>query len=219
VRSGVGARGVPPTIVDHQGNVHLVDAAAEAGADVLLVSVAGAAPDAPTALLRAKAAAEEHLRVIVPRWTIVRAPAFAETWIELMEHSARHSGRPLVLGRGERPMTFVCVRDVAAVVADAVLDGSSRGSLIQIAGPDTLTLTELAERVQARAGRTAPPRHLPPAVMRLLAGTAGLARPAFGRQLRAALAMASADLVAQSSVAAPGTPLSACLAGHAAVLR
>jgi uncharacterized protein YbjT (DUF2867 family) len=218
VQSDLGSR-VPPAIVDHHGNVRLVDAAAEAGADVVLVSVAGATPDAPMELLRAKAAAEEHLRLTVPRWTIVRAPAFAETWIELLEQSARRSGRPLLLGRGANPMTFVCVRDVAAVVADAALDVSSRGSLIQIAGPDTLTLTELAERVQARAGRTAPPRRLPPAVLRVLAGTAGVARPALGRQLRAALAMESADLVAQSSVAVPTTPVSACLAGHTAALR
>jgi NADH dehydrogenase len=214
-----GAEGAPPDSLDHLGNAHVVDAAAEAGADVVLVSVAGAAPDAPLELFRAKAAAEEHLRATIPRWTIVRAPAFAETWIDRLEQSAAPSGRPVVFGRGENPITFVCVRDVAAFVADAVLDGSRRGTLIQVAGPDTLTLADLAARVQARAGRTAPPRHISPGMLRLIAVTAGLARPALRRRLRGALATDSADLVAQSSVLGPSTPLSVCLAGHAAVLR
>jgi uncharacterized protein YbjT (DUF2867 family) len=56
VQSDTAAGGLPPEIIDHQGNVHLVDAAAEAGADVVLVSVAGTAPDAPMELPRAKAA-------------------------------------------------------------------------------------------------------------------------------------------------------------------
>jgi len=217
VQGLVGVGGVIPQTVDHEGNVHLVDAAAEVGADVVLVSVAGAADDSPLELHRAKAAAERHLRHALPSWTIVRAPAFAETWIELFERSATPAGRPMVLGRGANPVTFVCVRDVAAVVADAALDGGYRGSLLQVAGPDTLTMTELAELVQAGAGRSAPPRHVPPAALRLGAWTVGLARPELGRQFRSALAMDSVDLVAQSSTTTPGTPLVDCLAGHAAV--
>ncbi|MGZ4602183.1 MAG: SDR family oxidoreductase [Kineosporiaceae bacterium] len=215
VQGEVGGGAVTPATVDLQGNVHLVDAAAEAGAGLVLVSVAGAAADSPLEHCRAKAGAERHLRDTLPAWTIVRAPAFAETWIDLLERSAAPSGRPVVLGRGDNPVTFVCVRDVAQVVADAALDGAYRGSLLQVAGPDALTVTELAELVQARAGRAAPPRHVPPAALRIATWTAGLARPELGRRLRAALAMESADLVAQSSARVAGTPLAVCLADHA----
>src|SRR5690348_4637872 len=40
-----GPRGISPTTVDRDGNAHLVDAAAEAGADVVLMSIVGIRPD------------------------------------------------------------------------------------------------------------------------------------------------------------------------------
>ena len=60
-----------------------------------------------------KYAAEEHLRGSGTPWTIVRAPAYLETYIRLFEQTAARSGRPLVFGRGDNPINFVSADDVA----------------------------------------------------------------------------------------------------------
>jgi NADH dehydrogenase len=87
-------------------------AAASARAGVVLVSVVGAAADSPLELSRAKYAAEQNLRASGVPWTIVRASAFAELWAEIMT-------KPVVFGRGNNPVNFVSVSDVAAAVAAA----------------------------------------------------------------------------------------------------
>lgn len=72
-----------PATVDRDGNMHLVQAARAAGARVVLMSVAGAAPDSPFELFRMKYAAETYLAASGVPATIVRATAFLELWIDL----------------------------------------------------------------------------------------------------------------------------------------
>jgi uncharacterized protein YbjT (DUF2867 family) len=206
-----------PATVDRDGNANLVDAAADVGADVVMMSVVGASPDSPMELFAMKYAAEQHLRASGVPATVVRATAFAELWLEILRKTAGRSGRPVVFGRGDNPVNFVCVDDVAAAVEYAVVEPTTRGTTMRIGGPDTVTLSALAALVQAADGGTGQPRHVPPLALKGLAGSVGRVRPAFGRQLRLALAMDSMDLTfdAVAMRAAlpplPCTPLSGCL--------
>jgi uncharacterized protein YbjT (DUF2867 family) len=193
VQGFAGKDGVSPASVDRDGNVNLIGAARDAGADMVLMSVIGAAADSPMELFRMKYAAEERLRASGIPFTIVRAAAFLELWIDLMRDTAKRSGRPLVFGSGNNPINFVSVIDVAAVVSQVVADRSKRGVSLEIAGPENLTFNELAGLVQRSAGRTAAPRHVPRPMLRGAAQTVGRFKPAFGRQVRAALVMDSAD--------------------------
>lgn len=179
---------VSPRTVDRDGSRHVVEAAAQQGADVVLVSVAGASDTIPLELARAKYHAEQQLRASRCGWTIVRSDAFAQTWVELMEQTAGRSHRPLVFGAGDNPIGWVDVHEVAALVERAVLDPSLRGRILQITGPERLTLEELAGLVMARHGWPGRPRRVPRAVLRAVAATGPL-RPAVARQARAALAM------------------------------
>jgi len=183
-----------PASVDRDGNIHLIDAARTVNADFVMVSVVGAAVDSPMELFRMKHAAEQHLRSTGLRATIVQATAFRELWVELLNQTAARSGRPLVFGRGENPINFVAVDDVAMRIADAITDPATRGSTLQIGGPGNLTFNQLAAAVQTAAGRTKAPRHIPPAGLRLMANTVGRVKPELGRQARAALAMDRVDL-------------------------
>ncbi|MEP7024537.1 MAG: SDR family oxidoreductase, partial [Actinomycetota bacterium] len=185
-------RGSPAT-VDRDGNINLVNAAREAGAAVVLISVAGAAADSPLELSRMKYAAEQFLQASGAAWTIVRATAFLELWIEILAKTAARSGRPVVFGHGRNPVNFVSVTDVAALAENAITDPAARGRVLEIGGPADLTFNQLAAAVQASAGRTSPPRNVPPAVLRLMAGTIGRLSPEFGRKARAALIMDSVD--------------------------
>ncbi|HLI57651.1 MAG TPA: NAD(P)H-binding protein, partial [Actinomycetota bacterium] len=69
-----------PDSVDRKGNANLVAAAAAEGADVVLLSMVGAAPDSRLVMARAKFDAEESLKASGVPWTIVRSTPFLETW-------------------------------------------------------------------------------------------------------------------------------------------
>ena len=194
VHGFAGPGNVSPRTVDRDGNANLIDAARAAGADVVLMSVLDPTADHPMELFRMKHAAEQHLLVSGVRSTVVAATAFGELWIELLERTARRSGRPLVFGRGNNPINFVSVDDVAWLVERVIIDPSTRGRTLQIGGPDNLTFNQLAAAIQTRAGRASPPRHVPPAVLQLMAHTVGRIKPELGRQIRAALAMDRIDL-------------------------
>ncbi len=183
-----------PASVDRNGNVKLIDAAATVDADFVLVSGVGATADSPMELFRMKHAAEEHLHQSGLRATIVQATAFRELWVELLNETAGRSGRPLVFGRGNNPINFVAVDDVAALVDRVINDPLTRGTTVQIGGADNLTFNELAAYVQTEAGRTKQPRHVPPPALRLMANTVGRLKPELGRQARAALTMDRLDL-------------------------
>lgn len=194
VHGFAGPGGVTPASVDRAGNVHLIEAARAAGADMVLMSVVGAAPDSPLELFRMKHAAETALTASGVPATIVRATAFLELWIDLLRRTAGRSNRPLVFGRGQNPINFVSVRDVAALVEHVVTEPATRGQTLQIGGPDNLTLDQLACMVAADRGGSTTPRHVPRAALYAMAATVGRVRPELGRQARAALVMDRADM-------------------------
>jgi NADH dehydrogenase len=100
----------------------------------------------------------------------------------------------VVFGRGDNPINFVSVADVAVLVERAITDPATRGETFEIGGPDNLTFNNLAGAVQAAAGRDRPPRHVPSGVLHVMAATIGRVKPELGRQARAALAMDRIDL-------------------------
>jgi uncharacterized protein YbjT (DUF2867 family) len=184
VQGFAGPGNVTPASVDHEGNRHLVDAAAAAGADVVMLSVVGATARHPMELFRAKHAAEQHLRASTAPWTIVRATAFVEMWAEIL-------GKGIVFGRGDNPINFVSVHDVAAVVELAVIDPNLRGQIIDVGGPDNLTFNQLVTELQHVTGRSRKVRHVPRWLLRAISPVA--------RQPAAALVMDTIDLTFEAS--------------------
>jgi NADH dehydrogenase len=147
-----------------------------------------------TSIVRTPQPAEEHLRASGVPWTIVRATAFAEFWLDLLAQTAGAFGRPVIFGRGSNPINFVSVSDVAALAERAVVDPLARGATFEIGGPQNVSFNELAAGLQQASGRTAPPRHVPRPILRLLAAALGRVQPNRARQIRAALAMDTMDL-------------------------
>jgi uncharacterized protein YbjT (DUF2867 family) len=194
VHGFAGPGRVTPDSVDRGGNARLVTAAAAARADMVLVSVTGAAADSPLELFRAKYATEQNLRASGVPWTIVRASAFADLWAEIMT-------RPIVFGRGNNPVNFVSVSDVAAAVVRAAADTELRRQIIEVVGPDNLTFNQLAALLQDLRGTRGPIRHVPRWLLRAMA-------PA-SRQARAAIAMDTSDMTTGISPAPPRSELPA----------
>src|SRR4051812_49096633 len=146
--------------VDRDGNANLVEAAEAVSAEFVLISTVGAAADSAMELFRFKHAAEQHATASAAPTTIVRATAFLELWIDLLSQTTGRSGRPLVFGRGENPINFVSVADVAALVERAVTDRATRGQILEIGGPENVTFNQLAQALQTAAGRPGAPRHV-----------------------------------------------------------
>ena len=194
VHGFAGPGRVSPATVDRAGNAHLIGAATRAGAAFILVSVAGAAPDHPIGLFRAKHAAEEMLRASGIGWTIVRATAFMQTWATIMGRMLEASGKIVVFGRGDNPVNFVSATDVAALVERAVTDPGLRGQVLELGGPDNLTFNQVAALLQGTTGRHAPVRHIPRPALQGMAWTTAAIKPALARQARAALAMDTLDM-------------------------
>ena len=159
----------------------------------MLMSVLGASDNSRVELFRAKWAAEMMVRESHARWTIVRPSAYLETWVAIMRATAGRSGRPLIFGRGERPIAFVSAADVARVVARATLDDALRGQILEIAGP-RCTMTQLADAVRQADGGGATSRHLPRGLLRATGVLARPFAPAFARQNMTALAMDTVEL-------------------------
>lgn len=187
--------GESPAAVDRDGNRNLVAAARAVGADFVLVSAIGASLDHPIELFRMKAAAEAELRdgggagspgpPGSPDWTVVRASAFAEMWLELFRSTASASGVPRVLGPGRNPVNFVSVDDVAAAVARACTDRSLRGHIVEVAG-ENLSETELAALVTPPGQH---PGHVPAGAVWVLGTALRPFRPGLARVARQTLAM------------------------------
>ncbi|WP_349897612.1 SDR family oxidoreductase [Parafrigoribacterium soli] len=199
VQGFIGPGKVTPSTVDRDGNLRLIAAARAVDAEVIMMSVLGAAAASPIELSRMKFAAEEELRRSGVRSTVIRAAPFLDTWVEILEATAVRSGRPLVFGRGNNPISFVSVGDVAELVERVVVDPSTRGSVLQIRGPNDRTLNQLAAAVQAKAARRGTVRHVPPLALSLTANTIGRMKPQLGRQARMALAMDSGDFTFDST--------------------
>jgi uncharacterized protein YbjT (DUF2867 family) len=184
----LGPRGESPETVDRAGNIALFEAAHAAGADLVMVSVVGAAADSPFELFRAKHAAEQHLTQSGIGWTIVRAPAFLETWLDILRTTAARSGRPTVLGRGDNPIDFASVAAVVEAVTDAVLDRGRRGRVVEVPS-EVRTLNDLADVVASETGSSRATRHVPRPALRVVGVVGRLVKPDVGRLARTALAM------------------------------
>lgn len=155
--------------VDAEGNRILAQAAAAAGVEQLvLLSVAQAAADHPIALFRAKFQAEQAVRASGVDWTIIRPAAYLETWLGLIGGPLVAKGGTMVFGRGRNPINFVSAVDVARFVDLAIADPSLRGKVVDVPGPENLTLDQLVEIVETACGRTGRVSHIPRAAMRLL---------------------------------------------------
>lgn len=195
---GIDAKGA--AAIDGAGNRNLI-AAAAAGSPrrFVLVSIAGAAPDHPLELYRAKFGAEEALRRTSLDWTILRPRPFIETILGIVARPIVETGRTRLIGRGDNPVNLVSARDVARFVELAVLDPALAGRTIEIPGPENLTLDDVIRATEAATGRVAAVSRAPVAMMRLVSLALRVVNPVAAGQVGAAVLMATAPMAADPS--------------------
>jgi uncharacterized protein YbjT (DUF2867 family) len=159
----------------------MVEAAERQGVErFLFFSALGASTHHRTRCLRAKALAEQavaeaDLQSIVFASSIVYAPG--DPWLTLLERLALLPVMP-VSGRGAARFQPIWAEDVADCIVSALKDNSSaRSGRYELAGPETLSHTEIVRTVLAALRRNRPLLHVPtPLVsrgLRLLEATMG----------------------------------------------
>ncbi len=180
--------------VDEAGNRALIDAARIAGARrFVFVSAIGVRPDHPVDFFRYKYAIEQYLRNSGLEWVILRASAFMETWAGMIAEQIAAKGTAPVFGRGDNAINFVSATDVARYAFMALRRQDVHYRVIDVAGPDNVTQSELIDLFESANGRRVKRKHIPVAVMRTL-GT--LLRPfdaVTSRMMRAGVLMATVD--------------------------
>lgn len=184
-----------PHSVDDMGNRQLIDAAKAAGVNhFVFVSILGAIPDAPVEFFRIKYHTEEYLRESSLSFTIIRPSAFMDLWAQFIGQPILERGKTTIFGRGNNPINFVAVEDVARFVF-AALDGAGAGKrVIEVGGPENLTLNQVAEIFERASGRQAKKRHVPLPMMRVMSILLQPVNPAVSRLIRLGILMDTAKL-------------------------
>lgn len=151
--------------VDRDGNLALVEAAERAGAErFVFVSVAGIEGARQTPYGQAKLVVEARLLRSSLREVIVRPAALQEIVLSPAAGLDWDNGKLTIFGRGEAPVPYVAVDDVAAAVACWALavDPPRR---VEFGGPEALSRNEVANLVERAAGRPMKRRRVPRAML------------------------------------------------------
>lgn len=189
-----------PQAIDWLGNRRLIQAARAAGVEhVVLMSVQGAAADHPMELFRMKYRAEQELRESGLAWTIIRSTAFMELYGGLVGAPILSSGRTRVFGRGDNPINFVSVHDVAQFVELAVVDAALRGVQLDVSGPENLSLNQVVQTFETVTGKSGAKSHVPLALMRVLSLALRPVQPALARQVQAGVVMDTRDMACDAA--------------------
>ncbi|MFB6096889.1 MAG: complex I NDUFA9 subunit family protein [Haloferacaceae archaeon] len=139
-----------------RGTENVVAAAADHGVDRLVqMSALGADPDGETAYIRAKGMAEEVVRESDLDWTIVRpSVVFGEDgeFVSFTKKLAPPYLTPLP-GGGRTRFQPIFVEDLVPMLADALEDERHVGQTYELAGPEVLTLADVARIAHRAAGQ------------------------------------------------------------------
>jgi len=152
-------------VVDRDGNLALIAAAERAGARrFVFVSVAGIERARQTLYGQAKLAVEARLLRSPLREVIVRPAAFQEVVLSPAAGLDWDNGKLTIFGRGEAPVRYVAVDDVAVAVARlALADDPPRW--VDFGGPEALSRKEVASLIERAAERPMKRRRVPRPVL------------------------------------------------------
>jgi uncharacterized protein YbjT (DUF2867 family) len=128
--------------VDIRGTRALIDAAVSAAVkQFVFTSVAGARPDAPVALARAKAASERALRDSGLAYTVLQPAAFMETWIgyALGAQLLETPGRVRVGLDVDAPLSLVTLESVAELAVAVLQRAEARNRVIPLMPADRVS--------------------------------------------------------------------------------
>ncbi len=184
-----------PRTVDYAGNRNLIAAAVGAGSGhFILVSMHGAAPDSQMELSRMKYRAEQELQASGLAWNIIRPTPSMETWAKVIGEPLAQAGKTRIFGQGTNAINFISSDDVARFIELAVVDPSMRGTVLDVGGPENLSMRRFVETFRTETGVVGPVARVPLAMMRVMSVVMRLLNPALARMIQAGVVMDTEDM-------------------------
>jgi uncharacterized protein YbjT (DUF2867 family) len=139
----------------------------------------------------AKRQTEGYLRASGLTYTILRPAAFMDIWGMIIGDPILKTGKVQIFGDGKNPVNFVAADDVAAIAVRTLDHPAALNAVVDVYGPENLTLLEVAAVFERLRGTPARKVHLPVPVMKLVGAVAGLFNPTFARQVKAGTLLAT----------------------------
>ncbi|MEL6545965.1 MAG: NAD(P)H-binding protein [Myxococcota bacterium] len=137
----------PAVRMRRHGNA--IEAARAAGVEhTIFLSIRDASPDSPFPFAVANYDSERRLRAAVASdWTILRPNLYAESIVSMGGKDIEEE-RITFPWPGAR-VGYVARIDIARVAAGLLQNGGARGAVLDVTGPEALTLSEVAKRLAA----------------------------------------------------------------------
>jgi uncharacterized protein YbjT (DUF2867 family) len=140
--------------VDHDGVQALIDAAERAGVQKFVYVSYSGNIDQPSPLATAKRGCEDRLRASAMRAVILRPSYFAEIWLGPALGFDARNGKARIYGSGNEKVSYISARDVAAfAVAVATREQGAKTTVLELGGPEALSLREVVATFEQAAGR------------------------------------------------------------------
>ena len=137
-------------LVQLEGN--MVEACREAGVRHVVLNSALGAEDYSKSFPSWHRKVEERLKASGLEYTILRPNSFMQNVLMYLAPSIRAQGA-FYAAMGEARISFIDLRDIAVVAAQALTSSKHAGKIYELNGPEALTYGELAEKIARASGR------------------------------------------------------------------
>ena len=156
---------IPSSSDVEQQQCNLVDAAKRSGVKYIVkLSQLGADAQATKRFQRYHGAVEDHIRNSGIEYTFLRPNLFMQGLLNF--RAAISAQGTFHVAAGDARVSIVDVRDIAAIAALALTESGHEGKVYEITGPESLTHTEMADRLSEAIGRTVKYVNISPDSMR-----------------------------------------------------
>jgi uncharacterized protein YbjT (DUF2867 family) len=139
---------------------NMLDASREAGVRHIVLNSAVGAEDYPKSFPSWHRKVEDKLKASGLEYTILRPNSFMQNVLMYLAPSIRTQGA-FYAAMGEARISFIDVRDIAMVAAQALMSSEHAGKTYELNGPEALTYGELAEKISRACGRSVRYVHIP----------------------------------------------------------
>jgi uncharacterized protein YbjT (DUF2867 family) len=167
--NNMGKGATSPTKIDLTAHQNLCAAARNTGVRRLLyVSAHGIDQFSPVDIFRIKWYIEDAIRRSGVPYVILRPTAFMDVWVDqIIADPIRRKGVATIFGPGTAQTNYIAVDDVAEFVVRILARAEIVNEVIDIGGPSTMSMNDVATLVEKKLGRGGRRRHIPVFAMSL----------------------------------------------------
>jgi uncharacterized protein YbjT (DUF2867 family) len=154
--------------VDLAGQLNVAEAASAAGVQhVVLVSFPPYPPMTPEFPLQsAKRAVENRLKSKNFTYTILQPTYFMEIWLGPALGFDYVRAKAIIYGEGRNKISWISIKDVARFAVASIENPSARNAIIQLGGPDDLSVLDAVGIFEQESGQTFELQNLPDKALR-----------------------------------------------------